>query len=150
MPGTTDGPLWLDRATLRAMDTSDDPPFADALLLALVRSAERSEDGTALALTTPAGVISGRLVGREGFLDRLRGSGVDDETYQDLRALWVLPVAPSAPGSEDGQEGQEVTGRYMHLVDVTVVTGFRQTQMPLLRLRSDTVSGWTFGALNSD
>jgi len=144
--GTDAEPLSVGTPTVRAMSTNDDAPFADGMLVGLVRSAERFENGMLLALTTTAGVVLGTLVGREAFLDRLQDSGIEDSTYQNLRSLWALPVTPSAPGTDDGSEGQPVTGRYMHLVDVTVRGGgLGETTLPVLRLRTDTVSGWMFG-----
>ncbi|GAA4803589.1 hypothetical protein [Streptomyces ziwulingensis] len=133
---------------MQGTTTADDEPaqpVADAHLELLVRLVEaQSGASMALSLTTPGGIVSGRLVGsavwaerwREAVREAVRAEDHADQLIQLPHIVQDAMPETDAAGLHD----------FVHLVDVTFLSAPGPPTTPLWRGRVRDISGWSLGA----
>ncbi|MEU4066225.1 hypothetical protein AB0F25_28130 [Streptomyces wedmorensis] len=113
------------------------------LLVLMVNTEENRGTSVSITLHVPGGLVSGELIGREDYLDRLdrvaSGAGMSGIVGFRRKAAEVL--------REAGVRKTDDLPRWIHLQDAAVVgPNGRLLTFPVWRGRLADVAGWSLGA----
>ncbi|MGW7630555.1 hypothetical protein ACWGKO_16695 [Streptomyces griseoincarnatus] len=126
-------------------------PLIDLHLQMLVQLAEESEDNRfPITINVPGTIISGYLVASAAWRTRwVERIGAMSGEGKELLSFFPDQVRAAVDEilEEQGESRKDLPVRWMHLLDVRMVTGAANTTVyvPLWRGRLADISGWTFG-----
>ena len=125
------------------------PPTVDAHLEILLRLVDaQPEASLKICLTTPGGIVAGRLVGSRAWADRWElavsaATGAEDRADHMAHLAHTVRSALKQTEPDTGDGGLHA---FIHLVDVTFLSVPATATAPLWRGRLGDVSGWSLGA----